>query len=342
MSANATAEPAPLRYEDISPQALLAGQIAAMNEDIAFLASHRPEFVAVPCPACGATEHTKLYDKNGMPHVRCAACPTQYASPRPPPPVIRELYRSSKNYAYWAKHIFPATAASRKERIFRKRAELVANLAKEQGIAGGTVLEIGAGYGFFCECMQDLRVFDRVVAVEPTPDLARICREKGLEVLESFVEDIPTTSPVDVVVSFEVIEHLFEPIGFLRACAALLRPGGHLLLTCPNIEGFETRMLGQHSDTIDHEHLNLFSPDSLAGLVKRVGLEPVQVRTPGVLDADIVRQRLEDKTLPPVPVDPFVRDVVCHPEASVRDTFQAFLTQNRLSSNMLLLARKPG
>ncbi len=335
------AEPKPLRYEDISPQALLAGQIAAMNEDIAFLAARRAEFVDVPCPACGAREHTPLYEKNAVPHVRCTACPTQYASPRPPPPVLRDFYRGSKNYAYWAKHIFPATAASRKERIFRRRAELVAAIAKEQGIAGGTVLEVGAGYGFFCECMQDLRVFDRVLAVEPTPDLAGVCRTKGLEVLEKFVEDIALPQPVDVIVSFEVIEHLFEPSTFLRSCAALLKPGGHLLLTCPNIEGFETRMLGRHSDTIDHEHLNLFSPASLGGLVRRVGLEPVETRTPGVLDVDIVRQRVEDAALPPVELDPFLRDLVCAPDVAVRDAFQDFLTKNRLSSNMLLLARKP-
>ena len=51
----------------------------------------------------------------------------------------------------------------------------------------------------------------RVVAVEPTPDLAKTCRAKGLEVIESRIEDAKGLGVVDVIASFEVIEHLFDP-----------------------------------------------------------------------------------------------------------------------------------
>lgn len=341
MATTAGATEKPLRYEDISPSALLDEQTKAMHEDIAMLAARKAEFVDVPCPACSSRQRAPVYEKYGMQHVRCEACETQYISPRPSPAVLKDFYRSSKNYAYWAKHIFPATAASRKERIFRKRAELVAEIARVQGFAGGTVLEVGAGYGLFCETIADTKAFDRVIGVEPTPDLAKICRDKGIEILETMIEDVRLDAKVDVVVNFEVIEHLFDPGAFLRACREVLKPGGHLVLTCPNIAGFETRMLGRESDTIDHEHLNYFSPSSLRLLAERAGFEPLEVRTPGVLDVDIVRSRVLDASKPPIAMDPFLRDVVTSPDEDVRNDFQAFLTRRALSSNMLLVARRP-
>jgi 2-polyprenyl-3-methyl-5-hydroxy-6-metoxy-1,4-benzoquinol methylase/ribosomal protein S27E len=333
-------EPA-LRYEDISPAALIDEQLEAMREDIAMLNGRRAEFVHVDCPACGGDDRAAVYDKYGLSHVRCTKCETQFISPRPTPAVLQDFYRGSKNYAYWAKHIFPATAESRKERIFRKRAALVAELAQARGMGRGTIVEVGAGYGLFCETIKDTGAFERVIGVEPTPDLAKICRDKGIEVLEAFIEDVRLDEKVDVVANFEVIEHLFDPLAFLTACKAALRPGGHLVITCPNIAGFETRALGKESDTVDHEHINYFTPASLSLLAERVGLEPVEVRTPGVLDVDIVRQRLLDPSKPEVALDPFLRDIVLHDDASVRDAFQTFLTNAGLSSNMMLIARAP-
>ncbi len=330
----------PLRYEDISPQALIADQLTAMNEDIAMLNGRKAEFVEAPCPACGSTDRAPLYEKYGISHVSCRGCATQYVSPRPTPAVLKDFYRGSKNYAYWAKYIFPATAESRKERIFRKRAQLVADLARAQGFAGGTILEVGAGYGLFCETIADTKAFDKVIGVEPTPDLAEICRKKGIQVIESMIEDVKLDVKVDVVVSFEVIEHLFDPKAFLEACRDLLKPGGHLVLTCPNIAGFETRVLERHSDTIDHEHLNYFSPKSLSLLADKCGFVPIEVMTPGVLDCDIVRQRVLDTSKEPITLDPFVRDVVTSDDERVRNEFQGFLTRAGLSSNMLLVARK--
>jgi 2-polyprenyl-3-methyl-5-hydroxy-6-metoxy-1,4-benzoquinol methylase len=66
----------------------------------------------------------------------------------------------------------------------------------------------------------------------------------------------------DVIASFETIEHLFDPAGFLHACHRLLRPGGLLVLTCPNGQGFDVLVLGDRSDTVDAEHLNYFNPPS--------------------------------------------------------------------------------
>jgi 2-polyprenyl-3-methyl-5-hydroxy-6-metoxy-1,4-benzoquinol methylase len=330
-----------MKYEDINPKDLIADQVTAMLADIGMLKSRQQDFVVVPCPACGSASFTPLYKKYDMQHVACRDCETQYISPRPTPSILREFYTNSKNYEYWAKYIFPQTAEARRRNIFKPRAKLVADLCQQQGAGTGLLVEVGAGYGFFCEELKKLGLFKRVIGVEPTPHLAQICRDKGVEVIEELVENIKFEAPADVVVNFEVIEHLFNPKDFLKACFNLLKPGGYLILTCPNIAGFETQTLKRHSDTIDHEHLNYFSPRSLSDLTKRLGFEVMSCHTPGVLDVDIVYDRLQDTSKEAIQVDPFIRKIVCSSDEKVRDEFQAFLTKNGLSSNMMLIARRP-
>ena len=64
------------------------------------------------------------------------------------------------------------------------------------------------------------------------------------------------------------------------------------MLTCPNGKGFDIETLGVISDTVDHEHLNYFNQKSLAELLENTGLEVLESFTPGVLDADLVRNKV--------------------------------------------------
>ena len=59
---------------------------------------------------------------------------------------------------------------------------------------------------------------------------------------QSLYSDFLTTvGPVDVVISTEVIEHVYDPRGFLRNCYDLLKPGGIIILTTP-YHGYTSRI----------------------------------------------------------------------------------------------------
>ena len=206
------------------------------------------------------------------------------------------------------------------------------------GIERGSMLEVGPGFGTFCEEAMATESFRRIVAVEPTPSLAEACRGRGIEVLELPVEDARINETFDVVCAFEVIEHLFSPGAFLSACAKLLRPGGMLVVTCPNGKGFDIEVLGAASPAVDVEHLNYFNPSSLPRLVRAHGFEVLEVQTPGKLDADIVRNRVlaGEAEL----ADPFLRRVLIDEWERLGDPFQTFLSDNFLSSNLWLAARR--
>ena len=329
-----------MRETEIRPDRLRAEQLKRFKSDIARLVARRKEFVAVPCPACGESRSRSSLKKYGFIYRVCLGCETMYTSPRPSPAVLRWYYETSTNYQYWNTHIFPASEEARRAKIFRPRAERLADICRSLGVPTRVLLEVGAGFGTFCEEAGKLGVFDRVIAVEPTPPLAETCRRKGLEVIEQPIEDVRfAPGTIDVVAAFEVIEHLFAPRQFIEACAAVLSPGGLLVLSCPNAKGFDVVTLGKHSDTIDVEHLNYFHPESLSALVAGCGFEIVQILTPGQLDAELVRKKILAADWD-VTSQPFLKQILIDEWDRLGDAFQEFLAAHRLSSHMWLVARK--
>jgi hypothetical protein len=76
-------------------------------------------------------------------------------------------------------------------------------------------------------------------------------------------------------------------------------------------------------------------------LAKSVGFEIVNSQTPGVLDVDIVHERFLDQGKERLAVDPFIQLIVGNSDEKLRENFQKFLSGNGLSSNMLMICRRP-
>lgn len=331
-----------LTEKDIRPQQYMAAQKVAALSDLGRMLSRSGEFVDVACPACGTADSKPKYSKNGISYRTCFACQTFYVSPRPGPEVLDWFYSGSVNYAYWNAHIFPASEAARRERIFVPRVDRLLAICQKYGVTTDALLEVGAGFGTFCTELMSRKVFSRVVGVEPTPDLAKTCRARGIEIVESPIEKMVLADAVrfDVVASFEVIEHLFDPADFIAHMLRLLKPGGLVMLTCPNGQGFDIDTLGIASDSVDHEHLNYFNPDSLSQLLASSGLEVLESFTPGKLDAELVRNKVLEGVFDLVD-QPFLQKVLIDEWDQRGAAFQDFLVATGVSSNMWIVARKP-
>lgn len=328
-----------LTENEIRPADLMAKQRVAAMTDVGRMLTRYGEFVHVACPACGAEKAVPKYEKNSIQYVECAVCETFYVNPRPPPEVLEWFYKGSPNYAYWNDVIFPASEVVRREKIFKPRVDQLLDLCAKYTVKTDALLEVGAGFGTFCSELKNRNSFAKVVAVEPTPDLAKTCRSRGIEVLESPIEQVETDSLFDVVASFEVIEHLFAPKDFIGHMARLLKPGGLLVMTCPNGKGFDIQTLGVKSGSVDHEHLNYFNPKSLGMLIGGSGLEVLESFTPGVLDADLVRNKVISGDFD-LSNQSFLQRVLVDDAEHLLQPFQSFLVSHGLSSNMWIVAKK--
>ena len=329
-----------MKENDIRPDEFQARIDELARQDKQYLLDRRDRFQAVDCPACGSSHGHKSFEKIGTTYLKCPDCRTVYASPRPDPSLLAEYYQQSKNYAFWYEHVFPASEDARRKNIFRPRARMVAEFVERCSVKPGTLLEIGAGFGTFGEEMKALGIFERIIALELTPTLAGKCRQRGLEVMECSVEEVSLSGlQADVVVSFETIEHLFDPLSVLQSCCQVLNPGGVLMLSCPNMLGLDTMTLGKQSSSVGGEHINMFNPQSIKLLLERAGFDVLDVKTPGKLDVELLRKKALDGELD-LSTQPFLAEVLLERFDDLAEPFQEFLAANNLSSHMLVVARK--
>jgi len=323
---------------DIRPPEFDQLKAITVKQDLDYLLARRSQFVEVFCPACGS-QGEDFFTKHEIVYQECPACRTVFVSPRPSEKLLHEFYSQSKVYEFWNKHIFPASENARREKIFAPRVNRLLDICKRFHTKTGVLLEVGAGFGSFCEELRVANVFEEILALEMTPDLANTCRNRGFRVFEMPVEklELPEQS-VDVVASFETIEHLFSPKEFILSCKRYLRPNGLLVLSAPNYYGFDILALRECSNSIDHEHLNYFNPNSLSKLLESCGFEVIDVQTPGELDADIVRNKLLNGAVD-FSNQHFLRHILTERWVDVGGAFQKFLSDNMLSGHMWVTAR---
>lgn len=102
-------------------------------------------------------------------------------------------------------------------------------------VAGKKVLDIACGEGYGAAALLKAGA-ETVVGVDVSNEACIHARERyGIDTRTGNAEDIPMPdASVNVVVSFETIEHVPEPLRFLRECARVLAVGGTLIISTPN------------------------------------------------------------------------------------------------------------
>ncbi len=327
-----------MKEQDIRPYDALARYLELVREDIARYFPDSRQFDNVDCPACDGRQHAYEFEKIGFRYVTCQACGTLFANPRPTAARLREFYLDAPSSRYWIDGFFRPVAEARREKIFRPRADYVAE--RLPALSGGTVGDIGAGFGLFLEELRKLWPNSNLVAIEPSAEMAAICRSKGLEVAQVTIEAIQGyDGRFDLLTAFELVEHLYEPRVLVERAFRLLRPGGYFLATTLNGEGFDIQVLWEQSKSVfPPHHLNFFNPNSLARLCESAGFLIEEVSTPGQLDWDIVQGAiLKDG----VDAGRFWSLLARDGKESAKREFQSWLSQQGLSSHMRIVARKP-
>jgi len=332
---------ASLSISEIRSDEYLDLQVSAYQRDLERLHARLGDFVQVVCPACGADDTTARFEKYRCQFVECRSCATLYMSPRPSPEVMEDYYRNSENYAVWNQYIFPKSEHSRREKICRPNLERIIYECRNRYLVRPSLLEIGPGFGTFAALASESDFFDKVTVVERTTEMVAACQAKGLNVIDSSLEDLHDAEAdfADVAVCFEVIEHIFDPTLFLKAVNQILKPGGLFVFTCPNGAGFDTMLLQSSSPAVDTEHVNLFNTQSIGTLLSRCGFETLSIETPGRLDVELVRRAVLAGEFN-ITDQPFLQELLVNRFEELGMPFQQFLAQHGLSGNMRVFASK--
>jgi 2-polyprenyl-3-methyl-5-hydroxy-6-metoxy-1,4-benzoquinol methylase len=139
------------------------------------------------------------------------------------------------------------------------------------------LLDVGSGNGEFLVQMRELGW--AVAGHDVDPKAAALVRSFGIEVAEGTLGAHSFSEPFDAITLHHVLEHVHDPLDLLKACRALLKPGGRLWLATPNAQAFARRRFGRYWPGLDSpRHLLIWSARALDGMLARAGFRERLVR----------------------------------------------------------------
>ncbi len=307
-----------------------------MDRDIARLLERRTEFTEVCCPACLSRDTAFELEHLGFSYKRCADCDLLFISPGPTNAHTLWFLEHSEGLRIWREEM-PDSVRERRSPMYRERAAYILDSARLHGSGTGSILEIGAGNGELALALLDLApdALDRIVLCEPQPITIK---HPKISVVQDAALEGNVVGGFDLVVSFEVLEHIPDPTDFLTGARKLLTDDGLLILSTPNEKSLEMRVLKTLSSNIPFDHVRFYNPHALTILLERFGFEVLMIETPGRLDVEMIQRRFEAGEL----------DLDTHPVLrffleegyELKDRLQAFLRRENLSSHMRVIARR--
>jgi SAM-dependent methyltransferase len=138
----------------------------------------------------------------------------------------------------------------------------------------GYLLDIGCASGAFLNQARN-RGWE-VMGVEPIQKAAEAARDKYNLTIYQDLSDISRVPPdgFDAITLWDVLEHLPSPRKILEKCQELLKPGGSLFISIPNLACFDRRIFRFKWIGWDPpRHFYLFSSSSLQRLLLETGFE---------------------------------------------------------------------
>ncbi len=331
-----------MREVDIRPENIFSEYLRLTQIDAETFFTNS-ECVDIDCPACAALDKKYAFTKQGFDYQVCQNCETLYQSPRPLKVLFDNFYFDSPSSTFWGEQFFPAVSEIRREKIFKPRCEAIINKCQKWDFEPKTVIDVGAGFGVLLEEMQKLAPTAEYLAIEPGHILSKVCMDKGFDTLISTVEEAHEWhDKADLLTCFEVIEHTYNPLEFVAALKNILKPGKKVLVTGLCGDGFDIKILWEHSKNISPpHHINFMSVEGFKLLFERAGFVNVSVETPGKLDVDIVLNALNDES---IRKNLNLSRLESHLVAQFKDnphTLQQFLADNQLSSHCWIWAERP-
>ena len=132
--------------------------------------------------------------------------------------------------------------------------------------------DIGCGGIYLLQQLREQGL--RVTGIDPSPVTAVAGHKAGIEIVSDFYPSPSLTEKFDVLFHYDVLEHVDDPVAFLRAHHENLSSHGALIFAVPDCTHHIE--LGDVSMLL-HEHLNYFDGESLAHVLRAAGFEPLML-----------------------------------------------------------------
>ena len=199
----------------------------------------------------------------------CLNCGLLFTEPRPPQDQIGKYYKSEEYYSHQEnkKGLVPKLYEAVK--IVNLRAKV--KMATE-GLQKGKMLEIGCGAGDFIHQMEEIGW--ECTGVEPSEDAQTIAKKrvKGTLLKPDDITKLEDED-YDLIVMWQVLEHVDNLREEVQHLYRLLKKGGRLVIAVPNFKSADAQHYKEFWGAYDvPRHLNHFCQESIRNIFKDSGL----------------------------------------------------------------------
>jgi 2-polyprenyl-3-methyl-5-hydroxy-6-metoxy-1,4-benzoquinol methylase len=324
-----------MRPKDIYEEILLIREKSGTQ----FYLENKDKFEHINCPACGKKENQTTFFKFGFEHKRCSSCNTLYVSPRPTQEMLFDYYNRFDAPKAWTR-ILTTTNNDRKYLQHLPRVKRLQHVIEQTQNERKKFVDLGAGNGNFAKAVLESSFFEEVIASDISTNCINSCKKQGLSTFCGSIDDFENES-IDCLTFNDLIEHVFDPKEFLTSCFSKLKKEGVLMLSTPNGEGFDFKILKKETENIvPPEHIQFFNPESIKILLETCGFKVLDVTTPGILDVQIIKNQRDKKMLDLKTNNEFIEFLYSLDDEDIQNNFQEFLQKSNLSSHMLIFAKK--
>lgn len=237
-----------------------------------------------PCRVCGGEYHVERFPPTNEGHVsatynctstgheshgrivQCLGCGLVYTNPQLPPDDMMALYAEVQDKTYL-------------ENIDARVQTFAYNLdaIKEYLPPSGRMLDLGSYCGVFLGIAKD-RGYE-VQGVEPSKWASDYAKEHGIPTINGGIADLPKESePFDVVTSWDVLEHLSDPMSDLKAINERMRMGGTFAFSTLDFGNWLPRLLGERWPWMMDMHIYYFDQKVMKRMLENAGFRLVHNR----------------------------------------------------------------
>lgn len=213
------------------------------------------------CPTCDQAASRPLFVKNNGRYCFCSSCNHVYLSNPLKQERLIEFYAGYPTSSLdWHRN-----ESEFYKSIYNKGLDLIGSLDN-----AAKVLDVGCSSGYFLKIASERGYV--INGLEPNKLEASYAIEQGIKVLGRTIEDLPNRSDFSLITLWDVLEHIHDPVFYLKRLRSHLSPTGLVFVQVPTSDSLAARVLREACNMFDGiEHLTLFSARSLDTAFERAG-----------------------------------------------------------------------
>jgi len=263
---------------------------------------HNENFEKRNCPICDSCDYELIDSFHGMYGIdKCDQCSSVFVNPAPDINALSDYYENclcNRQLSSVIKNRYDRDDFINDDRLVYI-IEIIRNIKQKKIIK---ILEVGCNNGTFLSKLRQCceQNFPQLEFELSGVDIDKVSVQNSvddkLNLFHGLAENISSElqNEYDLIVHFELIEHLINPKKFVESIYDMLIDGGKMVFTTPNINGLDNQAIGYNSIRyLAHAifppmHINAFSIVNISHFLIANGFSIDSILTPGKFDIDML------------------------------------------------------